>query len=268
MLITGHYEFEIVIKNLANFSEKTIYRRFSDIEWLHEGLVKFNPGCRIPIIPEKNMWANLNVNNDQLLEKRRKLIEEYLNYINRHIFLSINQNYLVFLSDDFEKNRNDNMKKPTLYEQFTNLTQKIPSMFKAEKMKGLHTIDDNKKLEKDRENLVRLLKAVIDLKLNMLEFLKIHEEKTESIKNFLISAKNIHSVSLDYNNSDSLYDSMFDNDDGSSSNQSGNTIAKPDKSTTKNLEIINSFYEKNKLFQNLIVSSVKDQLEVYLYDLI
>jgi len=260
MLITGHYEFEILIKTLANYKERIIFRRFSDIEWLHKGLVKYNPGCRIPIIPEKNLWANLNVNNDQLIEKRKKLIEEYLNYINRHIFLSLNPNYIIFLSDDFEKNRIDNDKKDTLYEKITHYTSKIPSIFKSEKMKGLTSIDDNKKLEKDRENLVRLLKAVNDLKINMQEFLKINEEKTEAVKNLLLSAKKIQNVSLDFNYSVSI---LENNSSISSSMDDDNfQLSKTDKTISKNLEIINSFYEKNKLFQNLVVSSVRDQLEV------
>lgn len=253
MLITGHYEFEIVVKNLSKSSERTIYRRFSDIEWLHEGLLKYNPGCRIPSLPEKNIWTNLNVNNEHILEKRRKLIEEYLDYINSHKYLSINPNFVSFLSDGFDKNRNETGKQTSLLEKFSSLTSLLPSVFKQQKMKGLSVIEDNKKLEKDRENLVRLLKAVNDLNYNMAEYVKINDEKTESIKNILFSARNIQFYDLHYNSSNnSARDDNYQQFEGS----------KSEKNINKNLDIINVFYEKNKTFHNLVVSSVTDQLEV------
>ncbi len=74
---------EIIMKNIMMNTYKTIYRRFSDLERLHEGLLNYNPGCRIHLMPEKSIWTNLNVNSNKILEKRRKQIEEYLNYINK-----------------------------------------------------------------------------------------------------------------------------------------------------------------------------------------
>jgi len=252
MLIAGHYEFEIIIKNLTKNSERTIYRRFSDIEWLHEGLLKFNPGCRIPILPVKNLWANINVNNSQLLEKRRKHIEEYLNYINIHKYLRLNPNFQIFISNDFEKNKNEISHKGFL-DQFSSISSMIPSMqsmLKTQKMKGLSTIEDNKKLDKDRENLVRLLKATNQIGLNMKEYVRINEEKTEAIKNIIFSTKTFRTFNLDF------HQVNFSGDEQPESE------SKYDKSISKNMEVINSFYERNKIFYSLVSSNICDQLDV------
>ena len=90
---------------------------------LHEGLIKYNPGSRIPQIPEKSIWCNTCVNIDQLLDKRKKQIEEYLNYINNHKYLNKNPIFLIFLSEDFEKYKNDQIKKEGIIEKinFSNL---------------------------------------------------------------------------------------------------------------------------------------------------
>ena len=101
MLITGHYEFEIVVKNKDKGTETKIFRRFSDIEWLHKGLIKENPGCKILPLPEKSMWCNLNLNNNQELEKRQQSIETYLNYVGNHKYLSRNSYFRQFISQNY-----------------------------------------------------------------------------------------------------------------------------------------------------------------------
>ena len=56
-----------------------------------------NPGCKIIDIPEKNVWCNLKVNNNESLEIRRKQIENYLNYINKHLYLMKNSSFKEFI---------------------------------------------------------------------------------------------------------------------------------------------------------------------------
>lgn len=165
MLITGYYEFEIAIKSSFYNHDLKIYRRYSDIEWLHEGLIKYNPGCRIPQLPEKSIWCNLNVNNNQVLEKRRMQIENYLNYINKHKYLSQNTYYKLFISNDFDKSKlENNNKQSSFYDKITGLKDYLPDVFNKQiKMSGLSHIEDNTRLEKERENLVRLSKAINDL---------------------------------------------------------------------------------------------------------
>jgi hypothetical protein len=255
MLITGHYEFEILIPplNKNKSDEKTIYRRYSDIEWLHEGLLKFNPGCRIMNLPEKSFWANLNFNNTQLIEKRKNQIEDYLNYIYKHNYLSLNPNFQIFISEDFEKIKNENIKTISTYEKFVNISNIIPSVFKSQKVKGLSAIEDNSKIEKERENLIRLLKAINDLYLNMEEYIKYNEVKTDAIKNLQFAAKNAKYFTLEYKE----MQCVFEEDD-----EMEDVKKNENKSIIKNLAIINEFYEKNKLYCNLIHSNILDQLEV------
>ena len=94
--ITGHYEFEILLtkkemKKNKIISQKTIYRRYTDLEILYDGLIKYNPGCLIPELPEKIFWMNVSTgSNKNLLDKRKTKIEKYLNYINKHYYLSKN----------------------------------------------------------------------------------------------------------------------------------------------------------------------------------
>lgn len=260
MLITGHYQFQILIKYLSKNSEKTIYRRFSDIEWLHDGLLKYNPGSRIPNLPEKNIWANLSVNNDQILEKRRKHIEEYLNYISNHKFLNLNPNFEIFISENYDKSKGEN-NGSTFYEKMTTMGSSITTIFKSQTMKGLTFIENNEKLDGDRENLVRLLKAIQELNINMKDYVKINEEKLDAIKNLMISNKNIESYSLDYE--DNFSESKEDDDDDSNKKEGGNRSS--DKALSKNLNIISDFYEKNKNFYNMIEENICDQIDVSFY---
>ena len=54
-----------------------------------------------------------------MLEKRKKSIEEYLNYIHTHKYLCRNPIYLIFLSDDFERYKNENYQKTTIYDKLS-----------------------------------------------------------------------------------------------------------------------------------------------------
>jgi hypothetical protein len=87
-------------------SKRTFFRRyiniiklrFHDIEILHHGLLDYNPGCLIPILPEKNFLANIYVDSSEFLNKRMKEIEDFLIYINGHKYLKRNPKYLQFIS--------------------------------------------------------------------------------------------------------------------------------------------------------------------------
>ena len=57
------------------------------------------------------------VNNDQLLEKRKKQIEEYLNYINNHKYLNKNPIFITFFTEEFEQYKKDQIKKERIIEK-------------------------------------------------------------------------------------------------------------------------------------------------------
>ena len=134
-IVKGHYEFEILVilfhEKTSQLSEKLYYRRFSEFEWLHSVLIESNPGCRIPTLPEKTIWTNLGVNNDSFLDRRKKDLETYLNYINRHKYLCRNAYFQEFLSDNFDKYRKaeiQNNKKISLMEIVTTIKNQIPML--------------------------------------------------------------------------------------------------------------------------------------------
>ncbi len=158
MLITGHYEFEILLRYSTDniIEDKLIYRRYSDLEWLHNELLENNPGCKIIDITEKSFWTNIKANNNDLLENRKKLIDQYLNYINKHQYLSRNKSFKEFLSGNFSA---ETVKKKSLYDNLMTFTNQFPAMFQAKKTIGVNIIEDDQALDKERENLVRLLNS-------------------------------------------------------------------------------------------------------------
>ncbi len=163
--------------------------------------------------------------------------------------MKCNPKFVIFLSNDFERNKNEGGNNSSFLDRISNFNI-IPSMMRTQKTIGLSKIEDNKKLDKDRENLVRLLRATSDLYTSMKEHVKINEEKTEAIRNIIFSTKNIQNYSLDYNISQIRSD---DDDEGSQN----------DKTIGKNMEIITSYYEKNKIFFSLLSLNILDQLEVF-----
>ena len=175
MLVTGHYEFRVII------GEKSVFRRFSDFEWLHDQLLQNYPGCKIPSLPEKNVRTNLYVNNTKILEERMKLFQKYLQYIEKHIHLSKSKEFGSFLSEDF---------KPETKKQNSILGTVSSYVFinRGGKTGGLHIFKEND-IEQQRKKLVRLKKAASDLQINLMEKKRLESIIGETIKN-LFNASN------------------------------------------------------------------------------
>jgi hypothetical protein len=161
--LTGHYEFEIAFKTIQNL-QKTIYRRYSDIEILHEGLIKYNPGSKVPTIPEKSIWCNLNVQNSAVLGKRKRSIEEYLSYVYAHRHLSQNPIFRIFISDDFNNYKSDQVKHINWIDKLSSLKAYLPKMLSSG-TKIINYSDENKALEKAKEGLLKLEKGIKDINL-------------------------------------------------------------------------------------------------------
>ena len=101
LLISGYYEFEILFTKKDLISKKiliqrTLYRNYNDMEILYQGLILYNPGCLIPKIP---------TGNKENIEETKNMLENYLGYICKHIYLSKNPIFLIFISDEFERYR-------------------------------------------------------------------------------------------------------------------------------------------------------------------
>ena len=97
LLISGYYEFEILFtKKDINLDkiliQRTIYRSYHDMEILYQGLILYNPGCLIE-------------GGKDNIEEIKRMLENYLGYICKHIYLSKNPIFLIFISDEFERYR-------------------------------------------------------------------------------------------------------------------------------------------------------------------
>ena len=194
MLITGHYEFEIVVKDKG--TEIRIFRRFSDIEWLHKGLIKENPGCKILPLPEKSMWCNLNLNNNQELEKRQQSIETYLNYVGKHQYLFKNSYFLRFISQNYSLSKmkeednsytnNESNKPKGIMGKVYGLASYLPAwgISKPQTKRKEESINDPE-VNVEKENFDRLLTGTKDLIESITKHLEINKKKTESIGNLV-----------------------------------------------------------------------------------
>lgn len=265
MLITGYYQFEIVIRNKSNSAqETTIFRRFSEIEWLHEGLLKHNPGCLIPNLLEKNFWCNLSVNNSLELEKRKQTIEVYLNYIISHKYLSSNPCFVKFISNSFTS---DTIKedKPSLgiFNALYGISSYIPylkSNSKSKsKSKSIKYIEDNSSaLIIEKENFMRLKVGIESLLDNIREHVRINEDKVKSLNALLSTAKEVNYASLDYK----AYTNINSNINIYEDEQIEENQLKHDKKLTNDIDLINLLYERNRTYQNVLESSIVDQIIV------
>lgn len=160
MLIAGHYEFKIEIhfKN-KDLDKRLILRRYSDFEWLLNGLIELNPGCRIPNLPEKNLWLNLNISNNNMLEERKKKFGDFLKHISQHKFLKENKYFKTFISSNYERVKVDTQKY--LLDKLSNLSAYIPDMFHTTNKINLDS--KNQSLKNDISNITRLYDAVSKL---------------------------------------------------------------------------------------------------------
>lgn len=261
MFITGYYQFEIVIRNNSSLSqERTIHRRFSEIEWLHEGLLKHNPGCLIPNLLEKNIWCNLSVNNSLELEKRKQKIEVYLNYIINHKYLSSNPCFLKFISDNYSSEMIKEDKSSTsssgLFNALYGISNYIPYLntINKSKTKQVKYIEDNSSvLLIEKENFMRLKVGLESLMENLREHISINEEKVKSLNAFLSTVKELNYISLDYK----AFTNNSNDDDPIEEAQ-----LKQDKKLNNDIEMINSLYERNKKYHNVLESSIIDQIAV------
>ena len=272
MLITGHYEFEIVVKDKE--TEIRIFRRFSDIEWLHKGLIKENPGCKILPLPEKSMWCNLNLNNKQELEKRQQSIETYLNYVGKHQYLFKNSYFLRFISQNYSLSKmkeednsytnNESNKPKGIMGKVYGLASYLPAwgISKPQTKRKEESINDPE-VNVEKENFDRLLTGTKDLIESITKHLEINEKKTESIGNLVQLAKQMNYKGIDYNRINDDSEDDFGGGEESRSKDKDDKL----KHLEHNLEVLNSYYNKSLSYQNKIESNILSKLKEYKFEL-
>ena len=208
LLISGYYEFEILFtKKDVNLDkiliQRTIYRSYHDIEILYQGLILYNPGCLIPKVPTQEQ----GLGNKENIEELKKMLENYLGYICKHIYLSKNPIFLIFISDEFERyrdkineNNNDNFSIYSLvklcvnesYKYSKNLISNIlmsSSNANNEISNGNLTIEISDKRLRDEKN--RLEKVITGTE----KFISSLGEEIASVSQKIESMKNMNKIS-------------------------------------------------------------------------
>ena len=209
MLISGYYEFEILFtkKDISKnkiLIQRTIYRTYHDIEILYQGLILYNPGCLIPKIPEKSIWDN----NKEIIEERKNQLENYLGYICKHIYLSNNPIFLVFISDEFERYREkikDNEDSYSIYNLIKyglNESYKYSKVFILNKLISSSSANNEKEKNNPNLNIEITDKRLRDEKLRLEKIITGTEkfiislsEEINSVSQKIESMKNLHNIS-------------------------------------------------------------------------
>ena len=208
LLISGYYEFEILFtKKDVNLDkiliQRTIYRSYHDIEILYQGLILYNPGCLIPKVPTQEK----GLGNKENIEELKKMLENYLGYICKHIYLSKNPIFLIFISDEFERyrdkineNNNDNFSIYSLVKLCVNESYKYSknlisntlmssSNANNEISNGNLTIEISDKRLRDEKN--RLEKVITGTE----KFISSLGEEIASVSQKIESMKNMNKIS-------------------------------------------------------------------------
>lgn len=132
------------------------------------------------------------MNNDALVLKRMKKMNEYLNYVNGHKQLSKNPVYLLFTHNDFERYKADIREGENIYSLWTN---RLTSLFKTALGKSLTTKQDlsNKHLNVEKKRLEKILKGVA-LTLQIIhKFKNQFEIKSKALNRLFNITKMLHS---------------------------------------------------------------------------
>ena len=260
--LKGHYLFKIKI-NLSENTQQIIERRFSQIESLYESLIESNPGCRIPKLPEKSVWLNLAVNSENEVKKRQNEIEDFLNYVSQHKYLSQNPTFLKFISNDLTdssslKNNNDDKKtNKGIFSKVSSFSNSLYNYYlgnkKQDSKQGFSIIKDNDTLNEERENFLRLSKGLKEMTKTLEEHIEINENKIKLLGNIYKLSKEMKYNGLEYNNNQS--NSIEINDD-----YENEKIPKEIKMINKNITLINQICDEEIHYQDILKKEILNDI--------
>ncbi|CAG8461226.1 8995_t:CDS:10 [Diversispora eburnea] len=128
-----------------------VVRRYSDFWWLMECLIKKYPYRILPALPPKKIGANgfYFTVDETFLEKRRKGLTRFLNFIARHPVLKDDELVEIFLKEPIEiatwrKNNLPDLEEEYLKKTITpEIEQRIPTELKERLNKVYKRLDDN-----------------------------------------------------------------------------------------------------------------------------
>lgn len=95
--LAKHVRYNVVTSTtLGHFPrrEMSVWRRYSDFEWLHSRLTITFPAAMIPLFPEKRVVGNTD---DSFVAERQAGLEAYVQRVAAHPVLSTSADLLVFL---------------------------------------------------------------------------------------------------------------------------------------------------------------------------
>ncbi|CAJ0837126.1 9602_t:CDS:10 [Entrophospora sp. SA101] len=129
----------IKVKFAPEHEESKVIRRYSDFWWLMECLVKRYPFRILPILPPKKIGVNVFyfTHDEAFLEKRRKGLARFLNFIARHPVLKNDDLVEMFLTEQTEIAVWRRNNAPDLDEEFfkkeisSQMEQRIPGDLNA-----------------------------------------------------------------------------------------------------------------------------------------
>ena len=197
LLMAGDYEFEILFtKRDSNtnkiLSQRTLYRSYQDIIILYNGLITCNPCCVIPKLPEIKMMEN----DKEVLEEKKKQLENYLGYICKHTYLSNSQIFLIFISDEFERYRDklngkkDSFSLYSIIKSVFSESYKLSKDFISNKIFSSSSLDNpnsgieirDKKLRDEKLRLEKIAKGTENFVISLGEEISSVTSKIESMK--------------------------------------------------------------------------------------
>ena len=205
LFISGYYEFEILFTKKDVISNKiliqrTLYRSYHDIEILYQGLILYNPGCLIPKLPGNSSGILTKEN----IEEKKNMLENYLGYICKHIYLSKNPIFLIFISDEFERyrdkineNNNESFSIYSLIKLYLNESYKLSKNFISNKLLSSSSSNNetynlngnlsieisDKRLRNEKLRLEKIISGTDKFIISLGDEISSVSQKIESMKN-------------------------------------------------------------------------------------
>lgn len=204
------------------------------------------------------MWCNFYVNNDSMLIKRKQEIENYLNYIDNHPYLKFNQTFRIFISENFDRYKSEKVIKNSLFDKLGSLKSYLPQLLVSKYYSTLHlyrnqniTSFNNDELDKDKDNLLRLEKGILDLKEFLDKYAANLSKRTEAIKQIYLQTKKLKDLSF-----------KFDDSNHSIKNDDKNYIL---NSFEHNFNTFSTMNDKLQFYNSVVSQNTKETLEVLFY---
>jgi len=180
-----------------------VRKRYSDFEWLKNFLSNIYPQMVIPPMPKKNFGYRFN---EELISKRLRALEKFLNGISIHPLLRSNEAFYDFLSinneDDFnnKKNEYNKIESPKFINDFKTKTGFIKISLSNDKEEYFKLIKENcLNYQINLSNITKAYKNLINTMISV----------SDQMKNISEIWKSLGKMSEQYNDNQNTIDSFY-----------------------------------------------------------